>query len=250
MPLMHTPSPSPLPNIVFLVVESTDGRTWTPGYSNSALVLPAIRSLQQRGVSFERHYSNAPVCCPSRASFWSGRHVHKIAHDHSGVKVRGAWNNFEGLPQGYPDRIDQVLGRNGYATKISGKKDWDTGSHSMNVRLSAWTMYTRFAYNVNRSGGWNGEPWFGSHDGCSDNGTVLAGAHSAHEDDWKNLNEKEQHFIKMIHGRRMWFRPDPCNWSLIPCLCPFQHHVPSIFQQVWVHCLLPNLHHFGQNIFS
>ena len=74
--------PDPRPNIVFLVCESTDGRTWTPGYSGGALdgALPAIRSLQARGSTFTRHYSNAPVCCPSRASFWSGRHAHKIKH--------------------------------------------------------------------------------------------------------------------------------------------------------------------------
>jgi len=49
------------PNIVFLVVESTDGRTWTPGYSNDLIPLPAIRELQSSGVSFHRHYANAPV---------------------------------------------------------------------------------------------------------------------------------------------------------------------------------------------
>lgn len=132
------------PNIVFLVVESTDGRTWTPGYSNGALdrSMTATRSLQRRGTNFVRHYSNTPVCCPSRASFWSGRHAHKIPH-HNRMPVGGVWNNYEGLPAGcallclmrhrclyrdtasalagcrYDDRIDQVLGREGYGEASS-----------------------------------------------------------------------------------------------------------------------------------
>ena len=67
------PTPAPpsrnttgLPNVVFLVVESTDGRTWSPGYSDDAIPLPNIRELQAGGLEFRKHYSNAPVCCPSR----------------------------------------------------------------------------------------------------------------------------------------------------------------------------------------
>ena len=52
-PTPTTPAPTPphrnttgLPNIVFLVVESTDGRAWSKGYSNDAIPLPNIRELQ------------------------------------------------------------------------------------------------------------------------------------------------------------------------------------------------------------
>jgi len=83
------------PNIVFLVVESTDGRTWSEGYSNGVIPLPNIRELQEGGLEFQRHYSNAPVCCPSRATFWSGRHAHNIPHVNNGLDVGGAWNNYE-----------------------------------------------------------------------------------------------------------------------------------------------------------
>ena len=55
-----------LRNILFLIVESTDGRTWTPGYSNDALKLPNLRALQKGGLNFQHHFSNSPVCCPSR----------------------------------------------------------------------------------------------------------------------------------------------------------------------------------------
>lgn len=159
-PVPPAPPRGDRPNIVFLVVESTDGRTWTPGYSNSALALPALRGLQAKGANFVTHYSNAPVCCPSRATFWSGRHAHNIPHENGNVSVGGAWNNYEGLPANFSQRIDQVLGESGYDTLVSGKQDWQTGGHSTNVYLQAWTMYTQFSYDVNASGGWNGEAWY------------------------------------------------------------------------------------------
>lgn len=177
--------PSPRPNIVFLVVESTDGRTWQRGYSQNVIPLPNIRSLEDAGgTSFHRHYSNAPVCCPSRATFWSGRHAHKLAHLHNGIQVPGSINNYEGLPDNYTDRIDQVLQRSGYNVRVSGKKDWKSGSHTLNVRLNSWTMYTQFPYNVTANGGWRDET-----DDCRTEGTVLNGNASAHQGDWDTLKE-------------------------------------------------------------
>eukprot|EP01050_Picozoa_sp_SAG11_P014342 SAG11_NODE_1756_length_4309_cov_2.250594_1_plen_709_part_00 len=187
----HTPRGNK-PNILFLVVESTDGRTWSPGYSNDAVKLPNFRKLQDGGVNFRRHYANAPVCCPSRATFWSGRHASNLAHQHSGypnVTVPGALNNFEGLPDGYNLRIDQVLeNQTDYNVKVSGKTDWNTGGHSENVRLDAWTMYAAWPYDISAMGGWNEET------GCShDHGSIREGGElgpdnkpnrSAHAGDW------------------------------------------------------------------
>jgi arylsulfatase K len=167
--ISHTAEASPdktkrkRPNIVLLVCESTDGRTWREGYQNNVIPLPNLRSLEEGGYAFHCHYSNTPVCCPSRATLWSGRHAHKIPHiqrqSHTNrttgetkikqLAVDGVWNNFEGLPHDFDERIDQVLQRKaGYATRMSGKLDFTTGGHSENVKLSAWTMYTRFPYHA------------------------------------------------------------------------------------------------------
>jgi arylsulfatase A-like enzyme len=172
------------PNIIFLVVESTDGRTWTPGYQNDAVPLPNFRELQKGGLNFRKHYANAPVCCPSRATFWSGRHASNIPHEHNGIAVGGAWNNYEGLPSNFTQRIDQVMSAvSGYNVKVNGKTDWATGGHSENVRLSAWTMNVPFPYDVNASGGWVDETM------CGSNGTITKGTtpktSSAHKSDWK-----------------------------------------------------------------
>lgn len=62
--IKKTPAPSGAPNIVFLVCESTDGRTWSPGYQNNIMdhgdALPNIRALQKNGFEFRTHYANAP----------------------------------------------------------------------------------------------------------------------------------------------------------------------------------------------
>lgn len=199
------------PNIVFLVVESTDGRTWQEGYQDNVIPLPNLRQLAQGGYAFHRHYSNTPVCCPSRATLWSGRHAHKIPHvqrqqqgsddnnNHSSsthnsskeLPVNGVWNNFEGLPPDFDLRIDQILQRHGgYTTHLAGKLDFTTGGHSESVRLSAWTMYTRFPYNLHQSGGWVEELPFV----CADNGTVLP-TRSAHASDWATVNQT----VEWIH---------------------------------------------------
>lgn len=208
------------PNIVFLVVESTDGRTWTPGYQNDAIPLPNIRALQANGTQFRRHYSNAPVCCPSRATFWSGRHASNIPHEHNGVRVDGVWNNYEGLPDNFTDRMDQVLEREGYRVKMSGKLDYSTGSHSENVYLNAWTMNVRFPYNVNASGGWRDETI------CSSNATV------------EDSDVKERHADwKVVHETTKWIERTVANESSSTPFFAYQGmnivHPPYVTNRYW-----------------
>ena len=50
------------------------------------------------------------------------------------LEVRGVWNNYEGNPNGYQDLLGDVLDRHGYNVLISGKTDWFTGAHTLNVR--------------------------------------------------------------------------------------------------------------------
>ena len=185
--------------------------TWSKGYQNDVVPLPNIRKLQAEGLEFHRHYSNVPVCCPSRASFWSGRHAHHIPHLHNGVDVGGAWNNYEGLPLNYTNRIDQVLEREGYAVQVAGKTDWDTGGHSVNVRLGAWTMYTDFPYNIPKAGGWHEETNDCAAEGSAGPGDTpwspTGGGATAHGGDWNTANKTVQWIREQAAapGNSPWF---------------------------------------------
>ena len=224
------------PNIVFLIDESTDGRTYRPSFE--AIHLTNIRRLFSGAtktantntnrststttgtttssvttVQFDTHYTTAPVCAASRASIWSGRYPHNIPHlqAKTGMHVNGAWNNFEGLPQNYSEKIHNVLnssssdfgvgvgvvgvdGFGGYDIKISGKTDWTTGGHSLDNRLSAWTMYTRFPYNTTMDTANNhGEGFANEYGMCTGNGTVTPSTvpkrGGYYANDWRAVNQ-------------------------------------------------------------
>ena len=145
------------PNIAFLVVESTDGRTWSPGYQDDVIPLPNLRKLQAGGTRFERHYANTPVCCPSRAALWSGRAARAQPPARVGAlgrhrrrrrveQLRRAAGELLG-----PDRpaararrrrrLEDDDGDGAYDIFVNGKADWwTTGAHSENAYLNAWTM--------------------------------------------------------------------------------------------------------------
>jgi|EP01049_Picozoa_sp_SAG25_P004564 hypothetical protein len=198
------PAPPPyngsLPNLVFLIVESTDGRTHHP---ESPAYMPNIRSLQKRGAYFRNFYTNSPVCAASRSSVWSGRHVHHIPHWNQGVKVNGAWNNAEGNEEGFAhgwgDAL-QTLGRErNYSTNPAwGKTDWTVGGHALWNWLQCWTMYTAFPYNLSipdssqpgvAGGGWSEQPHGGE---CRSEGNVLNTTKRTHEGDWKGAFNPDQ----------------------------------------------------------
>ena len=56
-----------------------------------------------------------------------------------------------GLPQGFDEKMSDLLAAEGYNVKILGKTDWSAGGHSLNVRLNSWTMYVA-ATPVERDG--------------------------------------------------------------------------------------------------
>lgn len=113
------------PNIIFVHVDSMDGRTALP---ESPALTPNIDRLASRGVRFDNTYCAAPECVPSRAAIWSGRRP-----DQTGV-----WSNGHGLPPDYPIIMEQVA-KNGYDTNFIGRHDFLSGHHSLSANLSSWT---------------------------------------------------------------------------------------------------------------
>eukprot|EP00035_Acanthoeca_spectabilis_P008232 m.150745 g.150745 ORF g.150745 m.150745 type:complete len:568 (+) comp14270_c0_seq4:127-1830(+) len=192
------------PNFVFLHDESTDGRLYLP--ESTAVPIPNIRSLQARGVTFDNHYVNVPICCPSRGSMWSGRQPHNVPHMHNGIAIRGAWNNYEGVGIGSTrpgvnedDLMGPHLASAGYTTQITGKTDWRSGGHSLTTMVDSWTIYARFPYSVPEQGG------FHIWGDCGGNLSVLPGNTSAHEGDWKIVHQNTEWIGSTAHSSQPFF---------------------------------------------
>jgi arylsulfatase A-like enzyme len=97
-------NPKRSPNIVIIVA---DDQRWDtlPSMPNT------LRWFQERGVNYTQAFTVSPLCCPSRASIFTGRYPHN----------HGVLNNF------MPEKLDQSttlqarLHRRGYRTAIAGK---------------------------------------------------------------------------------------------------------------------------------
>ncbi len=117
------------PNILFIETDSQDGRLMScMGHPALRGVTPNFDRLAARGVLFRQTYSNNPICCPSRASMFSGQFTHHCE----------GWNNYKGLEPGTPTfltRLDEA----GYTTQTVGKTDYVSGKHTIRARVSPWT---------------------------------------------------------------------------------------------------------------
>ena len=78
------------PNILFILLD--DARV--EGVMNQPDVLPKTkRWLQQAGTTFDEGYATTSLCCPERASIWSGRlpHNHLVVDNYSGDNLDRDW---------------------------------------------------------------------------------------------------------------------------------------------------------------
>ena len=117
------------PNILFIHTDSMDGRTMgCMGHPAMESATPNIDALARGGALFRTCYSNNPICCPSRASMWSGQWSHHCE----------GWNNYKGLEPGTPT-FRTHLDAGGYTTHTFGKTDHLSGRHSIRARVSPWT---------------------------------------------------------------------------------------------------------------
>ncbi|KAM9811179.1 arylsulfatase K [Neosynchiropus ocellatus] len=122
----------PKPNVVVVMSDGFGGRlTFDPG--SRVVQLPFINYLRELGTIFTNAYTNSPICCPSRAAMWSGKFVH----------LTQSWNNYKCLDSNSTTWMD-LLQRSGYVTKMIGKLDYVSGSHSVSNRVEAWTRDVPF----------------------------------------------------------------------------------------------------------
>ncbi|MCA1809495.1 MAG: sulfatase [Kiritimatiellia bacterium] len=117
------------PNILFIHAESMDGRTMgCMGHPAMQGVTPNLDALAARGTLFRQAYSSCPVCNPSRASMWSGKHP----------GYHGCWNNYSGLREHVPT-FWTLLEQSPYRHANFGKLDYQWGMHSIRDQVGSWT---------------------------------------------------------------------------------------------------------------
>jgi N-acetylglucosamine-6-sulfatase len=136
------------PNVVVIMTDDQDFR--------SMGVLPETRRLiADRGTTFDQAIVNFPLCCPSRATFFSGQY----AHNHHVL-----WNNF---PQGGYRRFDGArslpvwLRAAGYRTIHIGKYLNEYGEDNATEVPPGWddwyggvdpTTYDYYDFTINHNG--------------------------------------------------------------------------------------------------
>ena len=107
------PGPRGRPNVLVLLLD--DMR-----FEGSLEVMPkTVEWFVEGGTTFPDGYATTPLCCPHRASIWSGRYMH----------------NHGVVDNGFGDRLDldwiipRYLRDAGYRTALAGKfiTDWDAG---------------------------------------------------------------------------------------------------------------------------
>lgn len=98
----------PLPNILLILTD--DQRA-----EETLEVMPKTRSwFEQGGTRFSSAFSTTPLCCPGRASIFSGRY----AHNH-GVRTNGGFTVVQALDQ--RSTLQRYLREAGYRTALIGK---------------------------------------------------------------------------------------------------------------------------------
>ena len=99
------------PNILTIIVDQLRTPAWMPSGIGPQVVMPNLTALQERSVSFERHYTAANDCSPSRSVLLTGLYTHQ-----TGVMITGkSW-----LDPRFPT-WGTLLRKMGYETAYYGK---------------------------------------------------------------------------------------------------------------------------------
>jgi N-acetylglucosamine-6-sulfatase len=142
------------PNIVFVL---TDDLAW-----NLVQYMPHVQQLQQQGVTFSNYFVTDSLCCPSRASIFTGRYPHDTGIFTNGGSD-GGFKVFHARG-GEQDTFATRLQTRGYLTAMMGKylngytpaglvdgkpayippgwNEWDVAGNG----------YANFNYNLNENG--------------------------------------------------------------------------------------------------
>lgn len=103
------------PNIILMMA---DDLGWgDPGFNGNPIIqTPHLDAMARNGLRFDRFYSGAPVCSPTRGSVLTGRHPYRY----------GIWTANEGHLRKEEISLPEVLKAQGYTTGHYGK--WHLGT--------------------------------------------------------------------------------------------------------------------------
>jgi len=136
-----------MPNI--LLIMSDEHPWWYSGaYGHEKMITPKIDKLAKNGIVFDAAYCPSPMCCPSRASMLTGRHVH----------IHEVWDNAAPLRSDWPT-FAHSFSASGYRTILVGKMHFIGADqkHGFSERWTQeiypatfdWTSSNRYSIYVN-----------------------------------------------------------------------------------------------------
>ena len=106
---LHAADAAPKPNILFIMVDEMKWNVMSCA-GHPIVKTPNLDRLAREGTRFATAYTVAPICTPSRYSFFTGRYAH----------VHGSTDN--STPPREPQvLLPAILKHHGYQTAISGK---------------------------------------------------------------------------------------------------------------------------------
>jgi len=139
------------PNIVFIL---TDDLSW-----NLVQYMPHVRQMQRDGMTFTNYFVTDSLCCPSRASIFSGRYP----HNHGVLTNTPPTGGFSAFRRGAEaETFATSLQDAGYRTALMGKylNEYPRGAAKNHVPpgWDEWDVpigsagYNQFNYTLNQNG--------------------------------------------------------------------------------------------------
>lgn len=131
--------PDPRPNIVVIM---TDDQRW----DTLKLMPNVVSELVEKGVTFSNSFVSIPMCCPSRASFYSGLWAHNtgvVFNRPTSDPVGGAPYNGGIVAFDWSTSINLKLQNTGYKTALIGKVMNSNDLYAPKVP-AGWDRYATF----------------------------------------------------------------------------------------------------------
>ena len=136
------------PNFVIIIADDL-GYGDVGVYGQTKIKTPNIDKLAAQGLKFTDFYANSSVCCPTRASFFTGRYSKRVGIDEI-IQLTGASSTL-GIASSEVT-LPEAVRPGGYSTKLVGK--WHLGHQSQfNPTLHGFDSFYGVLYSNNYSDG-------------------------------------------------------------------------------------------------